>query len=112
MLPHLLALALLSPLQLPPPAPAQPLPVQPAPLPPPAPMAVTLDEFVKNFQPVAGVHTVWIVHPKTKVATAISFTLPAGTPKVKSGKTYVTFDYGKYEAEIRFRSSGKVTVEY
>ena len=87
-----------------------PLP-QPVPL-PAQPPVLTLQEFVRTFVPCPGTHHVWILHPRTGVPKEISFTLPAGRPKVHSGKLYVEFDYGKYEASIRFRLSGRVTVEY
>ncbi len=105
----LFGLALAAPAQ--PPLPPFPPPVEypAAPLPPPV---LTHDEFARVFRPTPGVHSVWLVHPKTKCPVFVSFTLPPGCPKVKRGSRYLEFDYGKKEVEIRFKHNGSVQVEY
>ncbi len=89
----------------------QPLP-PPAPLVRPAPVALTLEQFGKWFQPVPGHHRVWLVHPKTCQPVEVCFTLPPGCPRVEIGRRKIEFDYGKREVEIHFRHSGRVDVEY
>ena len=97
-------------------APAQPpLPAFPPPVDFPAaalPPAVTLDEFARGFRPMPGIHSIWLIHPKTNAPVFISFTLPPGVPKVHRSSRHVEFDYGKKEVEVRFLNNGSVRVEY
>ncbi|MGL6096760.1 MAG: hypothetical protein ACRC7O_13310, partial [Fimbriiglobus sp.] len=71
-------------------------------------------EFVKAFPPFPGSYRVCLIHPKTCRPVTVCFTLPecACPPKVRSGRRFVEFDYGKREVEIRFRHNGTVDVDY
>jgi hypothetical protein len=87
-----------------------PLPA-PAPLPvPAAPATLTLKEFAQGFQPIPGTHSVMFVHPFSKKCVPVTFTLPPGCPKIKTGCRSITFDYGKHEVEIIFRIFNRVDV--
>lgn len=80
--------------------------------PPGVPVAFTLEQFGKVFQPIPGHHKVWIIHPKTCQPVEVCFTLPPGCPKVEISRRKIEFDYGKREIEVHFRHSGRVEVEY
>jgi hypothetical protein len=99
------------PIELPPPL----VPATPA-LPPPASFQaarpMTHAEFAAGFQPLPGTYEVLLVHPGSKCAVPVRFTLPPGCPKVRVSKRELDFDYGKHEVQIRFRLCGKVTVDY
>ena len=75
---------------------------------------MTLPEFAKCFQPVPGTHEVYIVHPVTCQPVRVCFTLPegCGCPKVKTGRRWVEFDYGRREVDINFWRNGTVGVKY
>ena len=75
---------------------------------------MTIEQFVRCFQPTPGVHHVWIIHPVTCQPVQVCFTFPAncGCPKVKHGRRYFEFDYGRKEIEVHFRRNGKVDVDY
>lgn len=98
------------PRHLPPPPPV--IVEAPPPVFVPAPAALTVSEFARVFQPVAGHHKVWLVHPKTCRPVEVCFRLPPGCPKVRASKHRIKFDYGRCEVEIKFRGSGAVDVEY
>jgi hypothetical protein len=74
----------------------------------------TLEEFVRCFKPVPGTHQVVVLHPVTCRPVRVCFTLPdgCGCPKVKSGRRWVEFDYGRREVEINFWRDGTVGVNY
>ena len=82
--------------------------------PPPFAQPLTIEEFVKCFQPFPGAYRVTLIHPKTCKPVTVCFELPdcGCPPKVRSGRRYVEFDYGKREVEILFRHNGTVDVDY
>jgi hypothetical protein len=91
------------------------IPVPPTPLPPPSPAVVRPiphREFAAAFQPAPGNYEVVFLHPGSKCAVPVAFTLPPGCPKVKVYPREIVYDYGKYEVEIRFKICGKVAVTY
>jgi hypothetical protein len=95
--------------QVPPPPP----PPVPAPAPPVAPALVrplTHQEFARSFQPTPGTHNVVLLHPRTGAPVNVSFTLPAGTPRVRVRPRELEFDYGRTQVEIRFLFDGRVRV--
>ncbi len=107
------------PFGYPPPFPGPPVPVfRPSlPFPPSAPPSagpMTIEQFVHCFRPTPGAHHVWLVHPKTCQPVQVCFTLPhcANPPKVRHGRRYIEFDFGKLEVEINFRHNGTVDVDY
>jgi hypothetical protein len=77
----------------------------------PAPLkALTLAEFASAFKPVAGTHQVLLLHPVTNEPVNVTFTLPAGEPRVQVLRRDLIFDYGRHEVEIRFQLRGGVRV--
>ena len=84
----------------------------PPPLLVPAPAAFTVSEFAKGFEPIPGLHTVCLIHPKSCRPVEVCFKLPPGCPKVKATEHRLQFDYGKCEVTIRFRHNGTVDVDY
>lgn len=66
---------------------------------PPQPLApsgtLTLEQFIKSFQPKAGSYEVTLLNPITKEPTTVRFTLPEGSPKrVHLRSNEIEFDYG------------------
>ena len=94
-----------------PPGPVAPPVILPAPH-PHRPM--TLEEFARCFKPCPGTHEVFVVHPVTCQPVRVCFTLPEGCghPRVKTGRRWVEFDYGRREVEINFWRNGTVGVKY
>jgi hypothetical protein len=73
--------------------------------------ATSLPEFAHNFQPRAGKHQVLIVHPSTREAVPVTFTLPQGTVRqVLLGRNEMGFNYGREQVWIHFLSDGQVRV--
>ncbi len=110
--------------QPPPPVIVQPPPPQPLVQPPPPqqlvvppPPAVVLPtkplthaEFARIFQPLPGTYSVVLVHPGSGAPVPVTFTLPAGNPRVRVLHRNLIFDYGRHEVDIRFAIHGKVKV--
>jgi hypothetical protein len=112
--------------------PAQPVPVipgtpvmpptepalQPPPL-PPAPSAVvvarpqTLEEFAASFKPAPGTYETVLINPITKNPVKVTFSLPAGDPKIRVFPRRLEFDYGsrRESVEIRFDRKDRVHVQ-
>lgn len=88
--------------------------VLPAAAPYAPPPALTLQQFAAVFRPVAGLHKVVIIHPRTGVPLPVCFRLPPGCPEVNVGRRYIEFEYDDIgvEVEIRFRHRGTVDVDY
>jgi hypothetical protein len=89
-----------------------PAPLVPVPAPTPVIKPIAHPDFAAAFKPAAGTYEVLFVHPGSKCAVPVCFTLPPGCPQVKVYKRELVFDYGKHEVEIRFKLFGKVAVTY
>ena len=74
--------------------------------------ALTIDEFVRTFQPTAGRYQVALLHPRTNSPVTVAFTLPEGTPRVRLSNRELAFDYGRQEVDIRFLLGGRIEVSY
>jgi len=89
------------------------VPVLPPPTPAPAVVhPIPHGVFASTFKPAPGTYAVVFLHPGSKCAVPVTFTLPPGCPKVEVRAREVVFDYGKREVEIRFKICGKVAVNY
>ncbi|MBM3982446.1 MAG: hypothetical protein FJ304_19690 [Planctomycetes bacterium] len=95
-----------------------PVPVYPVyptyPVVPNVPNAVTLSEFSRFFTPTPGRHSVWVVHPVTRQAVQVNFTLPGGRlQEFEVDRRTIRFEFrGGQRVEIDFRTNGTVRVEY
>jgi hypothetical protein len=69
-------------------------------------------EFAKVFVPIAGKHEVTLIHARNGKPVDVSFILPPGVPKVRTGAHNIIFNYGNAEVEVRFAIFGKVKVFY
>jgi hypothetical protein len=89
--------------------------VQPPP-PEPVPALVrppSISEFAGSFRPAPGSYEAVVIHPMTKAAVKVRFTLPAGTPrKVRVRRRELVFDYGRHSVRLRFVRDGQVNVAY
>ncbi len=96
----------------PPPVVVTPVPVVPSPTPVVVVPKAVLNhyEFARAFVPTPGPHTVKLIHPGSGAVVEVSFTLPAGAPKVEAFPRAVVFYYGATEVEIFFGLKGKVKV--
>jgi hypothetical protein len=71
----------------------------------------TVDEFARTFKPAPGSYEVPLIHPVTKAAVNVRFTLPEGTPKkVRVRRRELFFNYGRHWVRIRFVAGGDVRV--
>lgn len=96
------------PLAAPAPAVSAVVPAQQAVL----PGLMTHYDFARTFVPAPGSYQVDLIHPRSGRPVHVSFNLPPGRPRLRVGPSYVAFDYGQHEVEIRFRLFGRVTVDY
>jgi hypothetical protein len=67
---------------------------------PPPPIAH--GDFACAFQPQCGKYEVVFIHPVSCCPVKVCFDLPCGCPKVRCGKRYLEFDYGRHSVVIRF----------
>jgi hypothetical protein len=105
------------PLPATPPArqPQEQKPQKTVPIPDQAPVTIpllTLAQFVKTFQPAEGQHFARIIHPVTGTEYQVSFSLPAGTPRVTTRKNRVEFRYPKLVVVFEFKKNGTLDVDY
>jgi hypothetical protein len=105
---------------VPPPLPQEPVALQPPPLPvPPPPSAVvagrpqTLNEFAASFKPAPGTYETVLINPVTQNPVKVTFSLPAGNPKIRVFPRRLEFDYGsrRQSVEIRFDRKDRVHVQ-
>lgn len=111
--PVILATAVPQAVPVPPPAP----PVAVPPPPPPVPVTPvpegrpqTLREFASTFRPAPGTWQATLLHPRTGAPVTVTFTLPAGTPRVIVGPRALEFDYGRTSVVIVFTVNGGARV--
>ena len=78
----------------------------------PAPRSLSLADFAKGFEALAGTHEITIMHPVTKQPVNVRFTLPAeALRRVHVGRHEIEFKYKNSEVRIRFKHDGTVKVE-
>jgi hypothetical protein len=73
---------------------------------------LTPEEFVRSFRPIPGTHETVLLHPWSKTPVKVTFTLPAGTPRVSATRRDILFDYGRYRVHVVFALGGAVRVRY
>lgn len=59
-------------------------------------------DFACAFKPQCGKYEVVFIHPVSCCPVCVCFDLPCGCPKVRCGKRYVEFDYGRHAVRITF----------
>ena len=67
-----------------------------------APQPMSHRDFACAFNPVCGKYEVVFIHPVSCCPVCVCFDLPCGCPKVRCGKRYLEFDYGRHSVVIRF----------
>jgi hypothetical protein len=78
----------------------------------PARRTLTLADFAKGFEALAGSHEITVVHPITQQPVNVQFTLPADAlRRIHVGRHEIEFKYKKKEVRIRFKNDGTVKVE-